>query len=254
MRIVNIAVVPARGGSRRIPRKNIRPFCGKPMMAWTLEAARGSGLFDRVIVSTEDAEIKQVALQWGAECPFDRPAALANDYADTGAVMAHATEWAIEAGWPVDTVCCIYATAPFVDQEDLKRGLDALRSGDWAFSVAATECGSAVFRSFRQREDGGLEMLFPEYFSVRSQDLPRALQDAGQFYWGRPSAWIEKRRVFERRSIPVLIPKWRVQDIDEPDDWRRAEMMFRYMRSEANSPAKAGRHDGPADAGRHVPR
>jgi len=212
------------------------------MMAWTLEAARASGLFDRVIVSTDDAEIKQVALQWGAECPFDRPAALANDYADTGAVMAHATEWAIEAGWPIDTVCCIYPTAPFVDQEDLKRGLDALRSGDWAFAVAAAECSPSVFRSFRQQDAGGLEMVFPQYFGVRSQDLPRALHDAGQFYWGRASAWIEKRRLFDRWSVPVLIPKWRVQDIDEPDDWARAELMFSYMRTVGGGPAEAGRH------------
>jgi len=227
---VIIAVVPARGGSRRIPRKNVRPFCGKPMMAWTIEAALTSRLFDRVIVSTDDSEIKEVALQWGAECPFDRPPALASDYADTGDVMAHATGWAVEAGWQLEAVCCLYPTAPFLDREDLRRGLEALRSGDWAFAVSAAECAT-VLRSFRQQEDGGLEMLFPEYFSVRSQDLPRALHDAGQFYWGRPSAWLEKRRVFDRWSVPVLIPKWRVQDIDEPDDWTRAELMFSHLRS-----------------------
>lgn len=237
-----IAVVPARGGSRRIPRKNIRPFCGKPMIAWTIDAARTSGLFDRVIVSTDDAEITAVALQCGAECPFERPAALADDHADTGDVMAHATGWGLAAGWELDAVCCIYATAPFVDHEDLRRGLETLRSGDWAFAVAATECDASVFRSFRQREDGGLDMLFPEHFTARSQDLPRLLHDAGQFYWGRPSAWVEKRRVFDRWSVPILIPKWRVQDIDEPEDWARAELMFSQRISGRSGAAKAGGH------------
>jgi pseudaminic acid cytidylyltransferase len=227
---MSIAVVPARGGSQRIPRKNIRPFCGRPMIAWTIETALASRLFDRVLVSTDDEEIRDVAIRWGAECPFERPAVLADDYASTGEVMAHATGWVLDAGWQADAVCCIYPTAPFVESEDLRRGLEALRSGEWAFAVAATEFDAPIFRSFRQREDGGLEMFFPEHFSTRSQDLPRALHDAGQFYWGRPAAWVEQRQVFERWSVPVLIPKWRVQDIDDPDDWARAELMFSHIR------------------------
>jgi N-acylneuraminate cytidylyltransferase len=228
---VKIAVIPARGGSRRIPRKNIRPFCGKPIMAWTIETARASGLFDHVLVSTDDAEIRAVAVEWGAECPFSRPGELADDHTETSKVVAHATRWALEAGWPLDAVCCLYATAPFIEINDLKRGLDALQSGDWAFAVAATDFGTPIFRSFRQREDGGLEMFFPEHFSTRSQDLPRTLHDAGQFYWGRPSAWLDGRRLFDRWSVPVMVPRWRVQDIDEPDDWVRAEMMLSQMRS-----------------------
>jgi N-acylneuraminate cytidylyltransferase len=230
---MSIAVVPARGGSRRIPRKNVRPFCGKPMIAWTIETALASRLFDRVLVSTDDAEIRETAIRWGAECPFERPAALAGDHATTGDVMAHATGWARDAGWQADAVCCIYPTAPFLEGGDLRRGLDALRSGDWAFAVAATEFEAPIFRSFRQREDGGLEMFFPEHYATRSQDLPRALHDAGQFYWGRPSAWLERQRVFEKWSVPVLIPRWRVHDIDEPDDWTRAELMFTHLRNQA---------------------
>jgi pseudaminic acid cytidylyltransferase len=227
---LRIAIIPARGGSERIPRKNIRPFCGKPIIAWTIETARASGLFDHVVVSTDDPEIGAVAVEWGAEFPFVRPAALANAYTGTGEVMAHATQWALDAGWSVDAVCCMYATAPFVQTEDLKRGLDALTSGDWSFAFAATDFAAPIFRSFSQRDDGGIEMFFPEFFESRSQDLPRALHDAGQFYWGRPSAWIERRRIFDRWTVPVIIPRSRVQDIDDADDWQRAEMMFNQLK------------------------
>jgi pseudaminic acid cytidylyltransferase len=227
---VRIAVIPARGGSQRIPRKNIRPFCGKPMIAWTIDTARASGLFDHVLVSTDDPEIGAVAVEWGAEYPFARPAALADEHTVTSEVIAHATRWALDAGWDLDAVCCLYATAPFMEVEDLRRGFEALVSGDWAFAFAAAELRGPIFRAFHEREDGGVEMFFPEYFATRSQDLPRALHDAGQFYWGRPSAWLERRRVFERWSVPIVIPSWRVQDIDEPDDWARAEMMFRQQK------------------------
>jgi pseudaminic acid cytidylyltransferase len=227
---VKIAVIPARGGSRRIPRKNVRPFCGRPMIAWSIETARASQLFDHVVVSTDDAEIGAVAAEWGAEVPFTRPADLAGDHAGTTEVVAHATRWALERGWPLDAVCCIYATAPLLDAGDLRRGFDALESGDWAFAIAASELAAPVFRAFTQRSEGGLQMCFPQYFETRSQDLPRALHDAAQFYWGRPSAWIEARRVFDRWTVPVLIPRWRVQDIDDPEDWTRAETMFRQQR------------------------
>jgi pseudaminic acid cytidylyltransferase len=230
VRRVNVAVIPARGGSQRIPRKNIRPFHGRPMIAWTIETALGSRLFDRVLVSTDDAEIAAVATASGAECPFVRPAALADHVATMTDVVAHAARWALDDGWRLDTVCCLHAVAPFMDAGDLTRGRDALRSGDWMFAVAAAAYAAPIFRSFRQRDEGGLEMFFPESFETRSQDLPRALHDAAQFYWGRPEAWLERRRVFDRWSVPVIVPRWRVHDIDEPDDWRRAEMMFAHLR------------------------
>jgi len=222
---MNVAVIPARGGSKRIPRKNIKDFCGKPMIAWSIEAAKASGLFDHIIVSTDDAEIAEVATQWGAEVPFMRPAELSNDHAGTTEVIAHATHWALDQSWPVTAVCCIYATAPFVQVEDLKRGLEALESGDWAYAFTVTDFAAPIFRSFKQTADGGIEMFFPEHFSTRSQDLPAALHDAGQFFWGRPSAWIEGKRGFDRYSIPVVIPRWRVQDIDTQEDWERAEIL-----------------------------
>jgi pseudaminic acid cytidylyltransferase len=221
---MRIAVIPARGGSKRIPRKNIKPFCGKPMIAWSIQAAKSSGLFDRIIVSTDDAEITEVARQWGAEVPFMRPEQLSNDHAGTTSVIAHATQWVLDQGFDVSASCCIYATAPFIQVGDLKRGWDALNSGDWNYAFTVTDFAAPIFRSFNQSESG-IEMFFPEHFDTRSQDLPVALHDAGQFYWGRPAAWLEGKRIFDRHSKPLVIPRWRVQDIDTEEDWARAEIL-----------------------------
>ena len=222
---MRIAVIPARGGSKRIPRKNIKSFNDKPMIAWSIEAAKSSGLFERIIVSTDDAEIAKVSKQFGAEVPFTRPAELSNDFAATTEVIAHAALWAIDQGLDLESVCCIYATAPFVQVEDIKRGCEALDSGDWDYAFTVTDFVAPIFRSFKQTEQGGLEMFFPENFGARSQDLPIALHDAGQFYWGRPEAWIEGKRIFDHRSKPIVIPRWRVQDIDTPEDWDCAEIL-----------------------------
>jgi N-acylneuraminate cytidylyltransferase len=230
---MRIAVIPARGGSKRIPRKNIRDFCGRPMLAWSIDAARASTLFDHVLVSTDDREIATVARDWKAEVPFVRPDELSDDHAGTTEVVGHATSWALTNGWPLSAVCCIYATAPFVQPVDLRRGLDALESGDWDFAFSVTEFPSSIFRSFRQLPEGGLEMFFPEQFQTRSQDLPIALHDAGQFYWGRPDAWVGHKPIFGRRSVPVFIPHWRVQDIDSEDDWRRAELLRQVIQETA---------------------
>ena len=222
---MRIAVIPARGGSKRIPCKNIMPFNGKPIIAWSIEAAKSSGLFDRVIVSTDDSEIAEVSRYLGAEVPFTRPEELSNDFAGTSEVIAHAAQWAVDQGMNLKSLCCIYATAPFIRVEDLKLGCEALDSGDWDYVFTVTDFAAPIFRSFKQTEQGGLEMFFPENFSTRSQDLPLALHDAGQFYWGRPDAWIQGKRIFDNRSKPILIPRWRVQDIDTSEDWDRAEIL-----------------------------
>jgi N-acylneuraminate cytidylyltransferase len=232
-----IAVIPARGGSKRIPRKNIRDFCGKPMIAWSIEAARASQLFDRILVSTDDVEIAEVARHWQAEVPFMRPAALADDVSGTTAVVAHATDWALGQGWDLQAICCIYATSPLIRPSDLKKGLEALMSGTWSYAFAVTDFASPIFRAFREHPGGGVEMFFPEHFLARSQDLPLALHDAAQFYWGRPDAWMQRRTVFDRHSVPVRIPRWRVQDIDTEEDWERATHLFRLL---ADSKANPG--------------
>lgn len=222
---MKIAVIPARGGSKRIPRKNIRDFRGKPMIAWSIEAARAAGLFDHIIVSTDDAEITAIARACGAEVPFVRPPELSDDHAGTTPVIAHATRWAMDQGWPLEAVCCVYATAPFLRPDDIRKGWDALSAGDWHFAFSATDFAAPVFRAFRETPSGGVEMFWPEHFTTRSQDLPLALHDAAQFYWGRPSAWLANERIFCAHSTLVRLPRWRVVDIDTEDDWRRAEVM-----------------------------
>lgn len=226
---MKLAVIPARGGSKRIPRKNIKHFAGKPMIGWSIEAAKTSGLFDRILVTTDDEEIAQIATDFGAQVPFRRPSELADDYASTIPVIAHATRWAIESGYEFEAVCCIYATAPFLQVDDLRCGWEALSSGDWAYAFSVTDFVAPIFRSFKKTNEGGLEMFFPEYFNSRSQDLPLAMHDAGQFYWGRPEAWLNDLRIFDRHSTSVLIPRWRVQDIDTPEDWLRAELMHKAL-------------------------
>jgi pseudaminic acid cytidylyltransferase len=222
---LKVAVIPARGGSKRIPRKNIREFAGKPMIAHSIDCALQSGLFDRIIVSTDDAEISSLVQKIGAEAPFVRPTALADDHAGTTAVIAHAIEWLQGNGVTVSAVCCIYATAPFMRAEDLAEGWRLLRTGSWQYVFAATRFAASVHRSFLQAADGGVDMLFPEHFNTRSQDLPAVLHDAGQFCWGKPEAWLEGARVFDRHSTVVTIPPWRVQDIDTEEDWLQAETM-----------------------------
>jgi pseudaminic acid cytidylyltransferase len=231
---MKIAVIPARGGSKRIPGKNIKLFRGKPMIAWSIEAARASGIFDRIIVSTDNLEIAEIAKQWGAEIPFMRPANLSNDHAGTTEVIAHATEWMLDNGFDVEAVCCIYATAPFVQVIDIKLGWEVLKFGNCAYAFTATDFAAPIFRSFKQSSSGGLEMLWPEHFTTRSQDLAVALHDAGQFYWGRPSSWMEGKRIFDHHSKPIVIPRWRVQDIDTSDDWERAEMLAKIIAEKMN--------------------
>jgi len=222
---MKIAVIPARGGSKRIPRKNIKKFCGKPMIAWSIEAAKVSGLFDIIIVSTDDQEIAEVATHWGAVAPFIRPAELSNDFVGTAPVVAHSTKWAINEGYDVDAVCCIYATAPFIQVSDIRSGLNLLNSSNSEYAIGVTTFAAPVFRSFCESLNGGVNMIFPEHYLTRSQDLPIALHDAGQFNWGRPNAWIDGTNGLGPRTALVKIPRWRVQDIDDEDDWKRAELL-----------------------------
>ena len=225
---MKLAVIPARGGSKRIPRKNIKLFLGKPIIAYSIEACLGSKLFDCVVVSTDDAGIAAVARDFGAEVPFTRPAALANDHEGTAAVVKHTLQWFAQNGRPADLCCCVYATAPFVRPADLAAGHGLLQSTgkDYAFSV--TRFDFPVQRALYNAEDG-LRPLYPEYATTRSQDLPEAFHDAGQFYWGKADAFLKDVPLFSPASVPVELPHYRVQDIDTPEDWTRAEAMYQVL-------------------------
>jgi pseudaminic acid cytidylyltransferase len=227
-----VAIIPARGGSKRIPRKNIKEFCGKPMIAWSIEAAKASGSFDNVIVSTDDPEIADVAREWGASVPFMRPAELSDDYAGTLPVIHHAVDWLSANEAPVDYACCLYATAPFVSADDLCRGWGLIQQRGCSYAFSVTSYAFPIQRAVRITEVGRVAMFNPERFNTRSQDLEEAWHDAGQFYWGTALAWQEERPIFGEESVPVKLPRHRVQDIDTHEDWARAEWLFRAMQAE----------------------
>jgi N-acylneuraminate cytidylyltransferase len=227
-----IAVIPARGGSKRIPRKNIKHFGGKPIIGWSIEAALASGLFDAVIVSTDDEEIAAVAEDCGAEAPFRRPPELSEDLTPTLPVIAHAIRWFEQNRSPVSNVCCIYATAPFLESRFLNEGLSLLETHpDAEFAFSVTSYDFPIFRSLKRNSDGSVAMFWPEHELVRSQDLPEALHDAGQFYWGRKEAFLYCVGVYSARSYPVILPRQLVQDIDTVEDWEVAEKRFTQARA-----------------------
>lgn len=223
---MNVAIIPARGGSKRIPRKNIKLFCGKPMIAWSIEAARASGLFDHIFVSTDDIEIAEVAKKLGAEVPFMRPAELSDDYVGTGAVVKHAVEWVLENIGEIDFVCTIYATAPFIKPDDLKKGFALLVKSSKQICFTVTSFPFPIQRAIKITKDGGIAMFQPEHYMTRSQDLEPAYHDAGQFYWATINAVLSDMLAFSDAAVPLILPRHQVQDIDTPEDWLRAELMF----------------------------
>lgn len=226
---MNIAIIPARGGSKRIPRKNIKTFHGKPMIAYSIEAAKSSGCFDRILVSTDDKEIAQVAKKWGAEVPFIRPARIADDFATTMDVMKHAVDWCVEQGWSLDKVCCIYATAPFLQSTALQEGLAFLQDGEIDYVFSATTFAFPIQRALQINEQGQVAMFYPQHLNTRSQDLPEAVHDAGQFYWGQVDAYLQQKPFFTSCAKPVILPRKQVQDIDTPEDWDFAEALYKVL-------------------------
>jgi pseudaminic acid cytidylyltransferase len=229
--MINVAIIPARGGSKRIDKKNIRNFCGKPIIAYSIEAAINSGMFDRVIVSTDDEDIAKISKKYGAEIPFMRPAVLADDYTGTSDVVAHAIKSLEAEGEDVGYVCCIYATAPFLQKEFIQRGLEQLKKTDnknYAFSVC--KFNYPVQRSFTiEGVEQNVTLIEPKSIGARSQDLPEVFHDAGQFYWGLSGDFINilEGGMFSNFAIPIVLPNYLVQDIDDEGDWRRAEYMYK---------------------------
>lgn len=196
------------------------------MLVWAIEAARESGCFDRIVVSTDDDEIADVARDHGADVPFRRPSELSDDYTGTIPVVVHAIRTLQSQGASPSLVCCIYATAPFLRGADLAQGLEQLhRSGaDYAFSI--TRYDFPIQRAIRITDTKRVEMFYPEYFNMRSQDLEIAYHDAAQFYWGRADAWLSESIIFSKDATAVVLPGFRVQDIDTLEDWHIAELKF----------------------------
>ena len=228
---MTIALIPARGGSKRIPRKNIKEFCGQPIIAYSIQAAEQSGCFDRIIVSTDDEEIASVAERFGAETPFIRPEELSDDYATTLDVIKHAIE---ELKLDEDgQLCCIYATAPFTTARDLQQANKTLSDEKLDYVFSATEYRFPIQRALRINVEGYSEMFYEEHENTRSQDLEPAYHDAGQFYFGNNAAFLSGKGILTgAKSKPLFLPSHRVQDIDTPDDWTRAEIMYQTLSKE----------------------
>lgn len=228
----SVAIIPARGGSKRILRKNLKPFDGVPMIARSIQKAIGSGLFAQVVVSTDDEEIAEVARASGAQVPFVRPATLADDFTGTAAVIAHALDELHRQGRDFDYACCIYATAPFLQTRFLHQGLNLLEQHpDKSFAFSVCDFGFPVQRALTIDDQGALTALYPDFRATRSQDLPVAYQDAGQFYWGRSEVWLRGDVLFSPASLPVILPRYLVQDIDTPEDWKRAEYLYAALKA-----------------------
>jgi N-acylneuraminate cytidylyltransferase len=224
-----ICLIPARGGSKRIPRKNVKIFGGKPIIAWSIDAALKAGCFDDVVVSTDDCEIQDIARAHGASVPFTRPEALANDFASTLDVVVHAIEWYIEEGRPIDHVCILYATSPFVTAGDLRKANELLSTMSEGYVVSVCEYAAPIQRSLQINSNGRIEMLYPEHSQTRSQDLPKAYHDAGQFYFGAAASFCARKPLLGPAALPLILPISHVQDIDTPEDWEYAEIMFKTM-------------------------
>jgi len=234
---MKIAVIPARGGSKRIPRKNIKDFCGKPIIVWSIEVAKASALFDHIIVSTDDNEIAELAKKHGAEVPFIRPTELSDDYVGTGDVVMHAVEWVMQNIGKPKHVCTIYATAPFIKSTDLIAGLELLEKNDCQLVFTVTSFPFPIQRAIKISDYGRVQMFQPEHFMTRSQDLEPSYHDAGQFYWSVTDAVLNKVPAFSDASMPLILPRHQVQDIDTYEDWQRAELMFDTQATLSNEEA-----------------
>ncbi|MDX9814024.1 MAG: pseudaminic acid cytidylyltransferase [Sulfurimonadaceae bacterium] len=225
----SVAIIPARGGSKRIPKKNIKLFHGKPLIAYSIEVAIKSKLFSKVIVSTDDEQIAKVAKEYGADVPFLRPLELSDDFTGTGAVINHAVEFLQNSNKKIDFVCTIYATAPFLEEKYLLEGYKKLKSLNAKYAFSCTSMPFPIQRTFKITKDERCEMFWPENFTKRSQDLEEAFQDAGQFYWSNLSVKSDEI-MFGKDSIPIVLPRYLVQDIDTLEDWKRAEFMYEAIK------------------------
>tara|TARA_B100000795_G_scaffold4571_1_gene3239 strand:+ start:21170 stop:21871 length:702 start_codon:yes stop_codon:yes gene_type:complete len=226
---MNICIIPARGGSKRIPRKNIKIFNGRPIIAYSIDAAIASGCFDKVIVSTDDNEIARVAKDFGAEVPFMRPAEISNDLAATNPVISHAVDWMESKGNLINHVCCLYATAPFIEPNSISNAYKKFKEMNADFCFSVTSFPFPIQRAIKITENDKVELFQPEHFLSRSQDLDETYHDAGQFYWGTKQAFNKDISILSETVIPYILPRHLVQDIDSPEDWIRAEIMHQVI-------------------------
>ena len=229
-----IAIIPARGGSKRIPNKNIKLFAGQPIISYSIKAAQKTNLFDRIIVSTDSEEIAEVAKFYGAEVPFVRPVELSDDFTLTIPVLLHALSWLKDHAYATNYFCCIYATAPFIKSAYIKKGLDLIKNANATVAFSVTTFPYPIFRALKIDKNRHIRMFWPEHENSRSNDLPEAYHDAGQIYWGNTEKFIGTKTFFSPDTIPIVIPRYLVQDIDTPEDWETAEKMYLTLQMDKN--------------------
>ena len=226
---MNIAIIPARSGSKRIPGKNIKEFCGKPMIGWSILEAINSKCFDHIIVSTDSHEIAEIANSFGADTPFIRPKNISDDFTPIVTVMKHAISELLNLSYKMTNLCCIFATAPFIRSNYIKSGLNQLTNNGCDYVFPVTTFSYPIQRSLIVNTDNTIRMLSPEFSLTRSQDLDEAWHDAGQFYWGKFESWIEEKEIFKSNTQILRLPRKLVQDIDTYEDWEYAEALFNSM-------------------------
>lgn len=227
---MNICIIPARSGSKRIPRKNIKLFCGQPIISYSIKSALESKIFDHVIVSTDDSEIAKIAMNYGASVPFFRPKNLSDDHSTSIDVINHAFFWVEENIGKVDLVCALYATAPFTTSKDLTNAYEKIiQHKDCQVVYPIVEFNFPIQRAIKLAEDGSVTMFEPKHLTTRSQDLEKAYHDAGQFCWMKSKFIGSGASPFSEIARPIKIPHYRVQDIDTKDDWIRAELIFKAL-------------------------
>jgi len=227
-----IAIIPARGGSKRIPRKNIKEFNGKPVIAYSIEAALNSNLFSEVMVSTEDKDIAEISSKYGAKVPFLRSEKNSDDFAGPGDVVYEVLKEYEQVGQVFDYSCCIYATAPLISVSRLIDGYELLLNSNFDVVFPVGCYSSPIWRSYKMNGQGRVEMNFPEHEKKRSQDLPSSYYDAGQFYWFRIANFVtlKNKNIFGASKGAIVLRDNEVQDIDTLDDWRMAEVKFSYSK------------------------
>lgn len=227
---MSLCIIPARSGSKRIPNKNILSFCGKPIIAWSIEIALASECFSNVVVSTDSSEIASIASLYGAEVPFIRPKNISDDHSTTEEVILHAMEWFSSRSHFFKHICCLYPTAPLARIDDLILAQEFLTLGKSTMVFPAVKFSFPPQRAIRIDSNGQSSAIYPQFEHSRSQDLEEYYHDAGQFYFGTSSRWSRARSLYND-STPLLIPPLHVQDIDTLDDWRKAEFLFHYINS-----------------------
>ena len=225
----NVAIIPARGGSKRVPRKNIKLFLGKPIIAYSIEAALNSGLFDEVMVSTDDAEIAEIAIQYGAKVPFMRSEKTSNDFATTFDVLEEVIKSYKEKEIEFENVCCIYPCAPFVIEQKLEEAYNLFVKEHFDAVFPVMQFGFPIQRALQMDDFGKISFFYPENALTRSQDLLPSFHDAGQFYWMNVASCMEQQKIITNNTGSIVITELEGQDIDNELDWKIAELKYKLL-------------------------